>query len=225
MKLMIATPSYDHKVYSHYSLSLVGTVMLLESQGINVDVKFMLGDSLLVSARNKLLQQFWDSDSTHLLCIDADIGWPPLAVLSMLQTKKEFIGGLYPARQGSKETFVYKPTLDKAGNKIMDNHLMRVDYMPAGFMLMERSVLKKLRNKFPELKYTSKTDPKDTGYCLFNTELYEGEFWGEDFAFCRKVREIGVELWVDTLIEFEHANLKASVGKLPSGENPYAFVK
>lgn len=221
MKLLIATPAYDHKVYTHYAMSLAGTAMLLESHGIQTQAEFVMGDSLLIAARNKILQKFWDSDATHLLCIDSDIGWPPLAVLSMLNTKKEFIGGLYPQRYGTKESFVYRPSLDSNKKKIVEGQYMKVDYLPAGFMLMNRSVLRKMRNKFPEVEHRSKTDPNDHWFCFFDTEIYEGEFWGEDFVFCRKAREAGVELWVDTLIEFEHANLRGSVGKTPTGENPY----
>ena len=221
MKLFIATPAYDHKVYTHYAMSLAGTGMLLESNGIQTQVEFVMGDSLLVAARNKILQKFWDSDATHLLCIDSDIGWPPLAVWSMLQSKKEFIGGLYPQRYGTKESFVYRPSLDLNNQKILDGQLMKVDYMPAGFMLMERGVIKKLRNKFPNLKHQSQIDPNDHWFCFFDTELYEGQFWGEDFVFCRRVREAGVDIWIDTLIEFEHANLRGSVGRLPEGGNPY----
>jgi hypothetical protein len=221
MKLLIATPAYDHKVYTHYAMSLAGTAMLLESQGIQTQAEFVMGDSLLVAARNKILQKFLDSDATHLLCIDSDIGWPPLAVLSMLRTKKEFIGGLYPQRYGSSESFVYRPSLDSNNKKILEGQYMKVDCMPAGFMLMERSVLKKMIKKFPNLKHQSKTDKNDHWYCFFDTELHDGEFWGEDFVFCRRARDAGVEIWVDTLIEFEHANLTGSVGRTPNGENPY----
>ena len=45
----------------------------------------------------------------------------------------------------------------------------------------------------------------DPGYCFFDTQVYEGEFWGEDFVFCRRAREAGIEIWVDPLIQFDHA--------------------
>ena len=220
MKLMIATPAYNNQVFTHFALSLTGTVMLLESQGIKVELNFVNNVSLIMAARNRIVQQFWDSDCTHLLCIDSDIGWPPLAVLSMLQTEKQCIGGVYPSRSG-KDVFYYVPTLDKKGNKIMENHLMKVERIPAGFLMFNRSVIQTLRKKFPELKFQSRSNPQDYGYCFFNTELHEGEFWGEDYYFCRKVREAGIDIWADPLIEFEHGDKKGSMGRLPNGENPY----
>jgi hypothetical protein len=221
MKVTIATPAYDHKVTAEYAMSLASTVSLLNSQGIEHHINFLMGDSLVVSARNKIVEQFWNSDSTHLLCIDSDLSWPPLAVLACIQSKKEFIGGLYPTRYGNNKDFIYRPSLDSSGNKILDGYLMKVDYMPAGFMLMERGVIKKLRLKFPELKFKSQHDPNDRGYCFFNTELHDDEFWGEDFIFCKRLREAGIDLWVDTLIPFKHGKNFGSVGQLPNGENPY----
>jgi hypothetical protein len=82
-----------------------------------------------------------------------------------------------------------------------------MQYIPAGFMLIAKSVITKMREKHPDLYYEpkDKRNNPEPGYCFFNTEVWEGEFWGEDFVFCRKAREAGVEIWVDPLIQFDHA--------------------
>jgi hypothetical protein len=221
-KLLIATPSYDKKVHAHYTISLIGTKNLLESQGIEVDFRFRLGDSLLVSARNGILQDFWESDATHILCIDSDIGWPPLAVLAMLQSEKDFIAGVYPTRWDN-QGFFYTPCLNENGNRIMEGHLIKMEYIPAGFMLFSKKVISKMRDVYPELYYKSKHDSKDIGYCFFDTEVYEQQLWGEDYVFARRVRNAGFDIWVDPLIEFKHGDMEGAMGRLPSGENPYSF--
>jgi hypothetical protein len=43
---------------------------------------------------------------------------------------------------------------------------------------------------------------------LFALEVYEGEFWGEDYVFCRRAAEAGVDIWVDPMIEFNHAGIE-----------------
>lgn len=206
-KLMIATPAYDGKVNIQYALSLTDTKILLKSKNIDVVPLLTASGSLLVAERNRLLEAFWKSDCTHVLFIDSDLGWPAEAVYAMLSVNKEFVAGCYPAR-GASDMYLFRPVVDNNFKMTQENHLLKMNYIPAGFMLLSREAIKKMRDKFPELyfepknKYQNNPDP---GYCLFNTEVYEGEFWGEDFVFCRRAREAGIDIWVDPLIQFDHA--------------------
>jgi hypothetical protein len=208
MKLMIATPAYAGKVDIPFALSFSSTMLLLNSHGIEVVPLITSSGSLLVAERNRIVQAFWESDCTHLLCIDSDLGWPAEAVMAMLNSGKEFVAGVYPARDPSKATkqYLFRPECDARGI-IQDKHLIKMQYIPAGFMLIAKSVITKMREKHPDLYYEpkDKRNNPEPGYCFFNTEVWEGEFWGEDFVFCRKAREAGVEIWVDPLIQFDHA--------------------
>lgn len=204
--VMIATPAYDGKVNVQYALSFAHTLHALQLHGIQVTPLVVASGSILVSERNKIIQAFWDSECTHLLCIDSDLGWPAQAVLAMLDADKEFIAGVYPAR-GDLHTFVFRPVLNEDNTIVSENHLLKMQYVPAGFMLLSRSLIEKMRNKFPELYYEPKHDIGEasvSAYCLFNTEVWEGEFWGEDYVFCRRAREAGAEIWADPLIQFDH---------------------
>jgi hypothetical protein len=218
MKVMIATPAYSGKVDIPYMLSFSNTVSLLNSQGIEVQPLVVTSGSLLVAERNRLLQAFWESDCTHILCIDADLGWPAQAVLAMLQAEKEFVAGVYPAR-GDSKSFIFRPVYKDDGSILNEKHLLKMEYIPSGFMLIARSALEKMREKHPNLSYAPK-DARNTSeeaYCLFNTEVWEGEFWGEDYVFCRKAREAGVDIWVDPLIQFDHAG---TIGMLMQALTP-----
>jgi hypothetical protein len=202
--VLIATPAYSGKVNVQYALALSDTIGLLRASGVTVSTKIVTSGSLLVAERNRLLEYFFQSDATHILCIDGDLGWPAQAVLAMLQTQKDFVAGVYPAR-GAK-AFTFRPVLDSKEAIVRDNHLLKMEYVPSGFMLISKEAVKKMRDFFPELYYSPK-DPrseKESTFCLFNTEVYEGEFWGEDYVFCRRAREAGVDIWVDPLIQFDH---------------------
>lgn len=206
IKLMIATPAYDGKLNIQYTLSYTNTVLLLAQNNIQVQPLIVSSGSLLVAERNKILEAFWHSDCTHLLCIDSDLGWPAQAVLAMLQVEKDFVAGVYPAR-GYKDTFLFRPILDKNQKIVQENHLLKMEYIPAGFMLLSKNCIAKMREKFPELYYEPKNKKynPEPGFCLFNTEVWEGEFWGEDYVFCRRARQAGIDIWVDPLIQFDHA--------------------
>lgn len=206
MKLMIATPALDGKVNIPYLLSFTNTCTLLTSNGIEVVPLVVQSSSLLVAERNRLVQAFWLSDCTHLLCIDSDLGWPAEAVMAMLKEDKEFIAGIYPAR-GNENTFLFRPVKNPDETIVNDRHLLKMEYIPAGFILLSKSCISKMREKFPELYFEPKVKlhNPEPGFCLFNTEVWDGEFWGEDYVFCRRAREAGVEIWVDPLIQFDHA--------------------
>jgi hypothetical protein len=205
MHIFIATPAYSGTVHVQYALSLAELINTLSTNNIKVTPCIRPSGSLIVAERNRLLELFWLSDATHILFIDSDLGYPAQAVLEMLKTKKDFVAGCYPARL--KKHFLFKPSLNSDKTMIRDNHLVKMEYVPAGFMLLSRECISKMRNKFPELYYSPKDERAQTEstYCLFNTEVYEGEFWGEDYVFCRRAREAGIDIWVDPLIEFDHA--------------------
>jgi hypothetical protein len=212
-QIFIATPAYDGKVHVQYAMSLLDTYAMLLSNGYQPIVRVPTCGSLLVADRNRLLQMFWESGAEYMLCIDSDLGWNPFAVMELIKAGKEFSGGVYPSRDGAG--FNFRPeTLDDGKIVVCpETKFLKMQYIPAGFMLLKRSVLEKMHAKFPESFYKPKDVRSNTesAYCLFNTEVWEGEFWGEDYVFCRRARESGVDIWVNPLLQFDHAGIKGAL--------------
>jgi hypothetical protein len=207
-KLFLATPAMDGRLHIPYAISLAETFSLLASQGIETVIRIHSSGSLLVAERNRLLKAFIDSDCTHILCIDADMGWPAHALPAMFAHDVDFVGGCYPAR--GKNIFLFRPMYNEDKSLIIDKKLIKMESIPAGFLLIKRNVIEKLFNDHPELYYKS-NDPEQEeldAYYLFQTNVRKQEFWGEDFEFCRLVREAGFDIWVDPLIEFDHAGTR-----------------
>lgn len=221
IKLMIATPAYDGKVYVPYAVALSETVMLLAQNQIQTQIHITTSGSLLVAERNRILQTFMDSDCTHVLCIDSDLGWPAQAVLAMIRHDVECVVGVYPSRGEKSFTFRAKLNPDESIVK-NDKNLLGMEYVPAGFMLIKREAIEKMRAKFPELYYEPKAESMKfaKAWMFFNTEIWEGEFWGEDYVFCRNAREAGVDIWCDPLIQFDHAGLRGMLLEALSEKKP-----
>lgn len=209
-KVMIATPAYEGKVHAQYATSLVDTAGHLAQNGYQPDIRIACGGSLLVHDRNRILTEFMDSDAEYLLCVDSDLGWHPAAVLRLLQADKEFSGGCYPARDG--KGFHFRPVLNENKSIAIDEEtkLLKMEYIPAGFMLLKRDAVEKMQRHFSHTYYKPKDprNPDNGGYMLFDLEVHEGEFWGEDYVFCRRAREAGVDIWIDPVIEFDHAGIR-----------------
>lgn len=212
-KVFIATPAYQGKVHVQYALALNDTCTLLRMHGFEVTIRMPVGGSLLVADRNRLVQMFWDSGCDYMLCVDSDLGWDPNAVMRLIEADKDVSGGVYPTRD--KSGFNFRPAVEPSGKIVMckDTLLLQMEYIPSGFLLIKRNVIATLRDKYPELYYCPKDINSDqtSGYCFFNTEVYEGEFWGEDYVFCRRLKEAGFDIYVDPLIEFDHAGTVGSL--------------
>jgi len=210
-KVFLATPSYEGKVHLPYAISLAETHTLLASKGIETVVRINALGSLLVAERNRLIKQFLETDCSHLLCVDSDLGWPCYAVTAMLDKDVDFVAGVYPTRR--ERTFLFRPKLNEDGSIIKsDKNLLAMEFVPAGFMLIKRYVIEKMIRDNPELYFKPKDTNASDGHCLFNTVLRPtndglNEFWGEDYEFCRLVIKSGFEIWVDPLIQFDHAGV------------------
>lgn len=204
IKLLIATPAYDGKVSTQYAISLSETCAYLASKGIAVELYIPQGGSLLVAERNRILKKFMESDCTHILMIDNDIGWPVMSVEGLLKHNVDFAAGCYPARL--EKSFLFRPFYNENGSLATNGiSLIKMQYIPAGFMLLRKSVIEKMQNDNPELYFKPKEGDGIDGFALFNTEVHEGEFWGEDYTFCRLARKSGFDIWVDPMIQFNHA--------------------
>src|SRR5260221_4840428 len=183
-QVFVATPAFDGRVHVQYATSLSETYVALISNGVNVQININSSGSLLVAERNRLNKAFLASEATHMLCIDSDLGWPPHCVLGMLEHDVDFVAGLYPAR--GEKTFLFRPVCneDKSIVKHESRYLLKMNYVPAGFMLIKRQVIEKMNEQFSHLYFKPKNKllEKEDGFCLFDTEVKDGEFWGEDFV-------------------------------------------
>jgi hypothetical protein len=203
--LFIATPAYEGKVHVQYAMALAETFNLLRSENIPCEIRLHRAGSLLVAERNRLNEAFKKSNCTHALLIDSDLGWAPQAVLAMIKHDVDVVGGCYPAR--GQDGFLFRPTLlENNALKVNEKKLIAMEHIPAGFIMFKRHVIETMDNHFADQYYEPKDPSKkhDSAFLHFNTELRDGEFWGEDFVFCRKIRETGFDIWVDPFIEFDH---------------------
>ena len=211
--LFIATPGYQELVTFSYARSLGDTYALVRSLGITLDHVMFSASSLLCKCRNLLIKKFMETDATHMLCIDADLGWPAEAVLGMMRADKDIVVGLYPARGGPGK-FFYRPITKENDAVMIEGNLMRLSHAPAGFMLIKRESIQRMIDKYPE-RYTKPKDPRNKSnedmYVFFNTEVHDGEYWGEDYLFCRLATEAGLEIWADLDITFDHAGTVGNV--------------
>jgi hypothetical protein len=154
-------------------------------------------------------------DSTHLLFLDADVGFPPQVVLDMLAFNEPVVGGIYP-----KKAY----PIDFVGSGLEAGEyrqgFIEVEGLGAGCLLIRRDAVEMLIAKFPELifPYMTLNDLREGGATrtlgFFNTmRVAEGKV-SEDISFCRRFREAGGKVWGSTAYSFTHEGPHPFVGCL-----------
>ena len=148
--------------------------------GINYQFASISHEALVTRARNELVARFMDSphDFTHLLFIDADIGFDPANVKRLLEQDKELVCGVYPKKaiyyedlrnalrenpEISDEDLLdsslrYNINLDHKGFNASIDGFIEGKELATGFMMIKKEVIVKLQKAYPQFKYTSDTD-------------------------------------------------------------------
>jgi hypothetical protein len=169
VRLFIATPAYGGQVTTTYLESLLDARGALEAEGARVAVYAVRNESLITRARNACVARFLAARQggepfTHLMFIDADVGFPREAIGRLLAFGEPVTAGCYPmkwidfaavaalARDGhplarqpemlEAATATY-PLSASAVTELRDG-FVPVDAVGAGFLLLERRVLEEM---------------------------------------------------------------------------------
>ena len=223
MKVVLATPTFERRPCIEYVVSLLQTQKALADAGIDCVTTLLGGDPYLAKVRNRLAGLFLseNADATDLFFLDDDIGWPGRKVVEFIQRDEDVIGGIYPKKTDNPE-WPLELALDDAGQPIEKAGLYQVKLAPTGFLCIKRHVLEKMAATAGQ--YHDSTHPTaapfhwnifDMGWFLPDGSRpvpamgRMGQFWGEDYYFCRRWRDMGGAVWIDPDIEFSHTGRKS----------------
>jgi hypothetical protein len=251
--ILLATPCYGGQLTHLFVHSILGLLDYGGKHGLSFALLTAAYDSLVPRARNSLVSTFLGTSATHLMFIDADIGFRPEAVHRLVTFDEDFVCGMYPVKnldwakaasaqpatteaelRESALHFVGEPCTGEA-REARDGFVTGT-YAGAGFMLLKRAVIERLVAAHPETRYRmAHTFPRPKSevdhYNLFDcvVEPETGVYLSEDYTFCRRWRELGGKVWLDTESRLTHvgpyefsgqppaASLGAGWGKAPSG--------
>ena len=156
----------------------------------------------LPSARNEVHNVFLGTHATHLLMLDSDVLPPPRLIEKLMLHNKDMVGGWYRKKekygvknldgqvQVIQRPVVYDYLKSEGGNNLYVQRvstgkgLEKVDAAGAGCWLMSRKVAEAL-GKSP----------------------YDMNSGGEDMVICKKITDLGFDLWVDWDIPCAHAGV------------------
>jgi hypothetical protein len=216
-RVLIATPSYDGKLDIYYIDSLLNTLAQSEQHGIEVYPLFMCYDSLVQRARNDLFKAAHDADIDALFFIDGDIGWDAENFFKLVNSNKDIIGGSYRKKNDNEELYVVKAldSKDKSLDLTIDNEgLMEVAGLGCGFMKISKKAINTLWNVSKQYNCE-----KGDNRMVFEVVCEDNDLISEDIYMCKKWRDLGNKVYLDTNITCTHTGTKTFTG------NVYAWLQ
>ena len=204
-RVHICMPCYGGMLTESTFMSYIKWANVCRQLGIDWTMETMTNESLISRARNTLTAKFLhNKESTHLMFVDADIGWEPWHLLVMLNRDVDVIGGLYPMKSLPVKWCVN----GFEGAEEGPDGLQEVSKTGTGFMLIKRGVFEKL-NAHPATKpfmndigLPAELNPYMKTY--FDTAVRENRYYSEDWTFCENWRDLGGKVWVDKRVLLKH---------------------
>jgi glycosyltransferase involved in cell wall biosynthesis len=213
--LFVALPAYDFKVSLKLAVSLARFAQVAPQHGITIQIGSICGCSVVSRARNLLAQDMLESQCDYLLFIDSDINFEPEDIFRLMawgaEPKKGIVAAVPRTRSENK---VYIATLDYDENQELTMNgmgLVRAERVATAFMLVRREVFVTMTEAHPEWQYYD-TRSNRMIPCLFDFQLTEEGYMGEDFLFCDRARELGFEVWIDPSISLGHMGIQEYQG-------------
>jgi len=242
--LVVATPCYGGLVTQRYMYSIVSFVQRGEQAGLAIVVDLLGYESMITRGRNTLVSRFLDIEAaTHLAFVDADIGFNPDQLFRMLAFDEDVVAGMYPLKKidwasGLSRAQAGEPVETAALRYVGvpcrgEEHQSRdgfvtAEYAGTGFMLIRREVFSRMAEAYPHLHYKACHNAHSASfspnqYAFFDgmIEPDSGHYLSEDYTFCRRWRDIGGRIWLDTQNSLIHVGSFEFIGE-PSRRYPMA---
>lgn len=233
--LLVLTPCFGGQVTASYMNAILGLITVSNQVGLRISFQTISNESLISRARNCLTSVFLaDKRFTHLMFIDADIGFHGEDVLRMMARDIPIIAGVYPMKsidwdrvrelvKDDVKDIEYRCSpyaVNSEKTQLDSRGLLEVTAAATGFMLIKREVFDKLIAAHPELKYKHDgngfKESADYFYNLWDCFLVGDRYLSEDYAFCHLWRELGEKVFIDPAIELTHNGSFEFKGRLIS---------
>lgn len=213
-RIMVGTPMYGGLCHDAYLHGMMSATRGFSDRGIQLGVITLRNESLIQRARNKIAAAFLASDASHLVFIDADIGFTGESLLRLLAHDRPIMAGVYRKKTLDSVDFAMNmiPTDDGRGECDPKTGAVRMLHVATGFLAIKREVIQAMYDARPDLHYRlheGEDGPgawRDLCHLWFDCFIdpVTRAYVSEDYGFCMRAAELGFESWMDPGIILEH---------------------
>jgi len=241
--LVVATPCFGGQVSSIYASSIFQLQSAVRSlSNMKLKIEMRDGDALITRARANLVTLFLnDPTATHLLFVDADIGFTPDQVFRLIESGADVVAGAYPIKRVNWDkakraidagrpnvaaaALDYVLEIEDPDHVAVVNGFTRVRYAGTGFLMIRRHVFEKMcaHPDYAALQFFREHSRdalagSPNRFALFECMIdpKSGTYLSEDFAFCKRWTDIGGEIWTDLQGRLDHVGPSVFHGDISS---------
>lgn len=204
VNIVFATPG--HSLLSDYVKSLLPTIQTLNQLGISWgfsnEYSSHVGDAREITLNGGKVNNILDSrpfggtSYDKIMWIDSDIYWKPEDVLKLYNSDKDIIAGTYRIANGDITVYneLFGPAIKP---EELDKHKepFKVFGAGMGFMCIKSGIFEKMKRPWFQ---------QEIGSATMNGELIEFPLIGEDLSLCKRIADMGFEIWVDPTVRVGH---------------------
>ena len=201
MRLLIAVPTTDYMPAS-FVKSLAKLQQELGRNHVAYDVEILAG-TLVYIARNRLANKAINENYTHVLWLDSDMIFTEKVLEDLMDVGKEMVCGAFVSRRPPYGACIYSSIEKNNIEKVKEFGLtpFRVDGCGFACVLTTVELLQAVTEKF-------------------GTTFQPTEYYGEDLAFCWRVKQLGREIWCEPTVRVGHiAHVPVYAGQENMGMN------
>jgi len=237
IRLYLGMPMYGGMLGENTLHGVLGLQSWTTANGVGMKLQTMGNESLITRARNTVASMFLDDQNyigTHLLFIDADIGFQPENIERLIRADKDIACGIYPRKcihwnqvidavkrnpniseeEVSYKALGYNLNFQDPKNIRLQGGFVEVMEAATGMMLIKRDVFIKMQKAYPERKYKSdqivngSVWKSDNCYDFFGVGKLPWDknerYLSEDYYFSRLWSNIQGKIYADVASPLTH---------------------
>lgn len=186
MKVMIAVPTTEY-VNAEFLKCFTKLCIHLAKEGIDFEPE-IVGGTLVYIARNHIAYRAINRGFTHVLWLDSDMTFGENILDDLLFCGKEVVCGAFVSRKPPFGPCVYSSIADPA-------NMIKVERFGSEPFRVDGCGMATVLTSVKALKTVLET----CGSIFHPTEYY-----GEDTAFCDRLKRCGIEIWCEPTVKPGH---------------------
>lgn len=227
MKVLVSMPTFGGQLFTRTGSSLISTMLMAREEGLCEIQPHFQGDSLIHRARNRAALYAIENGYDKLFTIDADVTFTYENFKRIVTSEQPLIGGVYPLKafpvvlnfnplpDKGRELFKTGRGIDYDAFQIFkqkyadpETGLAEILLLATGFLCAKREVLEKLGETSEIYEDLDPNNGERKRFMHFYTsDVHEHNLESEDWSFCRRAREAGFKVMLDTKVTLGHVGL------------------